>query len=116
VVPECRFARSPQIMGLIVSMIQKKPEINGDMTVREAGKKGGDAVRDKYGPTFYEEIGRKGGEKTKERHGPEFYENIGQKGGNAVKDKYGQGFYEEIGHKGGQKVKRLIEEAKRAER
>jgi general stress protein YciG len=84
------------------------------MTVREAGKKGGDAVRKKYGPSFYEEIGRKGGERTKERHGAGFYGAIGQKGGNAVKDKYGTGFYEEIGHKGGQKVKRLIEEAKKA--
>ena len=88
----------------------------GEMSVREAGKRGGDAVRAKYGPSFYEEIGRKGGEVTKERHGAEFYENIGQKGGNAVKDKYGPGFYEEIGHKGGQKVKRLIEEGKRAAR
>jgi len=84
------------------------------MTVREAGKKGGDAVRKKYGPSFYEEIGRKGGERTKERHGAGFYGSIGQKGGNAVKDKYGTGFYEAIGHKGGQKVKRLIEEAKKA--
>jgi len=84
------------------------------MTVREAGKRGGDAVRKKYGPSFYEEIGRKGGERTKELHGNGFYGSIGQKGGNAVKDKYGTGFYETIGHKGGQKVKRLIEEAKKA--
>ena len=87
---------------------------NSAMTVREAGKRGGDAVRKKYGPSFYEEIGRKGGERTKERHGNGFYGSIGQKGGNAVKDKYGTGFYEAIGHKGGQKVKRLIEEAKKA--
>lgn len=84
-----------------------------EMTVREAGKRGGDAVRAKYGPSFYEEIGRKGGKSTKQRHGPQFFEAIGQKGGNAVKDKYGQTFYEEIGHKGGQKVKKLIAEAKK---
>jgi general stress protein YciG len=100
--------------GNCISMTTKQKDRNGDMTVREAGKKGGDAVRNKYGPSFYEAIGRKGGETTKERHGAGFYENIGQKGGNAVKDKYGQAFYEEIGHKGGQKVKRLIEEAKRS--
>lgn len=85
----------------------------GDMSVREAGKKGGDTVRDRYGSGFYEEIGRKGGEATRERHGAGFYESIGQKGGRVVKEKYGADFYEKIGHKGGQKVKKLIAEAKK---
>ncbi|MBV8244281.1 MAG: general stress protein B [Candidatus Eremiobacteraeota bacterium] len=85
----------------------------GEMSVREAGKKGGNTVRDRYGSGFYEEIGRKGGKATRERHGAEFYETIGQKGGKVVKDKYGPNFYEEIGHKGGQKVKKLIAEAKK---
>jgi uncharacterized protein len=85
----------------------------GEMSVREAGKKGGDTVRQRYGSGFYETIGRKGGQSTRERHGAEFYEAIGQKGGRVVKDKYGAEFYEEIGHKGGQKVKKLIAEAKR---
>jgi general stress protein YciG len=88
-------------------------EPGGEMSVREAGKKGGDTVRERYGSGFYEAIGRKGGQATRERHGAAFYETIGQKGGKVVKDKYGSDFYEEIGHKGGQKVKRLIEEAKR---
>jgi general stress protein YciG len=90
---------------------------NGDapkreMSVREAGKKGGDTVRDRYGSTFYEDIGRKGGKATRDRHGVEFYESIGQKGGKVVREKYGSDFYEEIGHKGGQKVKKLIAEAR----
>lgn len=67
---------------------------SGDMSVREAG--------------------RKGGETTAERHGHEFYEEIGRKGGVKVRDEYGVQFYEEIGHKGGQKVRELIEEGKRA--
>jgi general stress protein YciG len=87
----------------------EKPE----MSVREAGKKGGETVRKRYGSTFYEEIGRKGGKATRDRHGVEFYESIGQKGGKVVKDKYGADFYEEIGHKGGQKVKKLIADAKK---
>lgn len=91
---------------------QKAP--SGDMSVREAGKKGGDTVRERYGPSFYETIGRKGGQATRERHGAQFYETIGQKGGRVVKDKYGSDFYEEIGHKGGQKVKQLIAEAKKS--
>ena len=86
----------------------------GEMSVREAGKKGGDTVRDRYGSGFYEKIGRKGGQVTRERHGAEFYETIGQKGGKVVKSKYGSDFYEEIGHKGGQKVKQLIAEAKKS--
>ncbi len=87
---------------------------NGQMSVREAGKKGGDAVRERYGSGFYEQIGRKGGQVTRERHGQGFYEAIGQKGGRVVKERYGADFYEEIGHKGGQKVKQLIEQAKKA--
>ena len=93
----------------------KRPSGGADreMSVREAGKKGGDTVRDRYGSGFYEEIGRKGGKATRDRHGVEFYESIGQKGGKIVKEKYGPDFYEEIGHKGGQKVKKLIAEAKK---
>ena len=39
----------------------KAAKFDGEMSVREAGKKGGDTVRDRYGAGFYEEIGRKGG-------------------------------------------------------
>ena len=55
------------------------------MTVREAGKKGGDVVKSKYGAEFYVEIGRKGGESTKRRYGSQFYEAIGHKGGQRMK-------------------------------
>ncbi|GAC1328409.1 MAG: hypothetical protein NVSMB14_18440 [Isosphaeraceae bacterium] len=94
---------------------QSEKASGGEMSVREAGKKGGDTVRDRYGPEFYTNIGRKGGQATRERHGSEFYESIGQKGGQVVKAKYGADFYEEIGHKGGQKVKQLIAEAKKGQ-
>jgi general stress protein YciG len=95
-----------------------KRKTGGGMTVREAGQKGGETVKRKYGPEFYETIGRKGGEATKLAHGHEFYETIGKKGGKkggeATRDRYGPAFYEEIGQKGGQKVKQLIEEGKKA--
>lgn len=39
----------------------KQPK--GDMTVREAGHKGGEKVAKQRGHEFYEEIGHKGGEK-----------------------------------------------------
>ena len=58
---------------------------SGGMSVREAGKLGGDRVKAKYGSEFYETIGRKGGEVTKGKYGPSFYEKIGQKGGQKPK-------------------------------
>ena len=68
----------------------------GGMTVKEAGHKGGERTKERYGEGFYEEIGRKGG----------------KIGGEATKERYGGSFYEDIGHKGGQKVKELIERGK----
>jgi len=71
----------------------------GDMTVSEAGRRGGEKTAETHGHEFYEEIGRMGG----------------QKGGETTSERYGHEFYEEIGHKGGQKVKELIEEGKKSE-
>lgn len=69
--------------------IQDQPQgaSSTGMTVREAGKRGGDRVKAKYGTEFYEAIGRKGGEATKEKYGASFYEVIGQKGGQKLKRK-----------------------------
>ena len=66
-------------------MASSEQEISGGMSVREAGKRGGDRVKAKYGSEFYEAIGRKGGEATKTKYGPAFYEEIGQKGGQKLK-------------------------------
>jgi general stress protein YciG len=68
----------------------------GAMTVREAGQKGGETTKERYGEEFYEQIGRRGG----------------KIGGETTKERYGGSFYEDIGHKGGQKVKELIERGK----
>jgi general stress protein YciG len=88
------------------------------MSVREAGQKGGEAVKKKYGPEFYKKIGQKGGQATKATHGHDFYEAIGKIGGKiggeATRSRYGPAFYEGIGHQGGQKVKALIEQGKKA--
>ena len=67
----------------------------GGMTVKQAGQKGGEKVKEERGPEFYAEIGHKGGQKVKEDRGPEFFS--------------------EIGHKGGQKVKDLVEKGKEQE-
>jgi uncharacterized protein len=99
-------------------MATKNQKPSEGMTVREAGRKGGQTVKQRYGSEFYERIGRKGGEATKHSHGHEFYENIGKlggkKGGEATRNRYGPKFYETIGQIGGQKVKKLIEEGKKA--
>ena len=39
----------------------KSEEEKGEMTVEEAGQKGGEITSRKYGHDFYEEIGHKGG-------------------------------------------------------
>jgi general stress protein YciG len=48
---------------------------------KEAGRKGGEAVKRKYGKQFYREIGRKGGDTVKQERGSEFYAEIGRRGG-----------------------------------
>jgi general stress protein YciG len=73
-------------------------EKKGNMTVKEAGHKGGEKTAETHGREFYERIGHKGGEKTAETHGKKFYEQIGHKGG----------------EKGGQRVKELIDKGKEA--
>jgi uncharacterized protein len=55
----------------------------GKMTVGEAGRKGGETVKKKYGPEFYSEIGKKGGEKGggKTQEEVRRYEQIKARGG-----------------------------------
>src|SRR5262249_45132882 len=86
-----------------------------EMTVREAGKKGGTIVSQRYGKEFYEEIGKKGGSTTKNKYGADFYGQIGKKGGQTTSERHGPEFYEKIGNKGGRGVKELTEGAKAGE-
>ena len=51
---------------------------------REAGKKGGEKVKEERGEEFYQAIGREGGEARKEELGTEGYQEMGRKGGEAV--------------------------------
>ena len=72
---------------------------DGGMSVRDAGRKGGEARRAQLGQDGYAQLGRKGGQATAASHGSAFYRAIGQKGGEV----------------GGQRVRELVEEGKRFE-
>ena len=57
-----------------------KLECMTEISVKEAGKKGGRTTLERYGHDYFKTIGRRGGQKTKERYGHLFSEN-GRKGG-----------------------------------
>ncbi len=43
-----------------------KRETKGEISVREAGRRGGTTTKERHGPEFYREIGHKGGQKVRE--------------------------------------------------
>ena len=55
-------------------------EVSNGISVREAGRRGGIATRDRHGIEFYRQIGAKGGESTKKLYAHLFTE-FGKKGG-----------------------------------
>jgi len=66
---------------------------------KEAGRKGGEAVKKKYGPSFYRQIGRKGGETVKRDRGSDFYAEIGRRGGEMRSTRMKQRKAEELKNK-----------------
>ena len=60
------------------------PADDGNMSVREAGRKGGKTTRARYGAEFFQEIGAKGGKAVSERYSNEHFREIGRKGGRRV--------------------------------
>jgi general stress protein YciG len=60
------------------------PPTEGNMSVREAGRKGGRTTRARYGAEFFQEIGAKGGKAVSERYSNEHFREIGRKGGRRV--------------------------------
>jgi uncharacterized protein len=60
------------------------PRDDGNMSVREAGRKGGKTTRARYGAEFFQEIGAKGGRTVSERYSNEHFREIGRKGGRRV--------------------------------
>ena len=77
----------------------------GPVAGSEQAKRGGQAVRDKYGSAFFAQIGKKGGAAMKQR-GPAYFAEIGRKGGEATKQKHGSELYTRAGKAGGAAKKR----------
>src|SRR5260370_40013356 len=70
------------------------------MTTSEAGRKGGKAVRDKYGEDYYRRIGQIGGTTLKEKRGSDYYRTIAKKDRRANVDKYGAEHFAAMGIQG----------------
>ncbi len=70
-----------------------------EITVREAGVKGGTVRRD--GGADYAAMGKKGGRETLGRRGHEFYQEIGRRGGAATAATHDRAHYQAMGAKGG---------------
>lgn len=87
------------LAGRICRRCFKERKFINKMTTEEAGRKGGLAVKKKYGKNFYRDIGKLGGVVTKRKYGLAHYEKMGEKGGNAVLKKYGKEFYVQMGRR-----------------
>jgi uncharacterized protein len=79
---------------------EKTARKRGPKPGTEAAKRGGNAVKAKYGADFFGTMGKKGGAITKTK-GPAFFEEIGRKGGKTTSVRHGTDFYRRIGRKGG---------------
>jgi general stress protein YciG len=86
--------------------MSSKERKKGEMTVQEAGRRGGERTSETHGSEFYSEIGRKGGPKGGA-------ERAKQHAGTPEAE--GKMSLEEAGQKGGQRVRKLIAEGKEHE-
>lgn len=77
------------------------PRRRGPRAGTENARRGGMAVREKYGHDFFAKIGAMGGKKVRERRGPDFYADIGRLGGQRTRETLGVEHYERIGRMGG---------------
>jgi general stress protein YciG len=82
---------------------QVKPR--GEMTVREAGRRGGRKVREERGLEYYAAIGRVGGHSLLETRGREHFVEMAKAGGAATIEKYDAEYFVEIGKAGGAAIK-----------
>lgn len=81
----------------------------------ENARRGGTAVRDKYGREHFATIGAKGGRMARDQNGADFYATIGRLGGLATRDAHGIEHYERIGRMGGLRLHKRERKAQNAE-
>ena len=89
--------------------VEKVGKKRGPVAGTEEARRGGEAVRKKYGREFYSRIGKKGGDTVRREHGSEFYAEIGRKGGEQTKNRQGSEFYARIGRIGGQRNRARVQ-------
>ena len=94
--------RSDEPSDRALSSYPQAMDNKSDMTVRQAGRKGGKHTATKHGPEFYREIGRRGGQARKKQLGAGGYADLGRKGGEARKGQLGSEGYAQLGRKGGE--------------
>jgi general stress protein YciG len=85
-----------------VAEMNRTPGKRGPKPGTAEARRGGEAVRAKYGREFFSSIGKKGGDTVRREHGSDFYAKIGKKGGETTKARQGHEFYARIGKKGGE--------------
>ena len=56
-----------------------------EMTVSEAGRKGGKTTAKRHGSGFYKQIGKMGGDANAKNHDRAHFQKLGRKGGAVVK-------------------------------
>ena len=90
---------------------------NDDRNQDEDAGTGGKRQRGGFtdNPDLAREAGKKGGDLVKERHGREHYERIGRQGGEALRESWGWEFLPEIGRRGGVKRGQNAAEKKASE-
>ena len=92
-----------------IEKIEKTGKKRGPVAGTEEARRGGEAVRKKYGREFYSRIDKKGGDTVRREHGSEFYAEIGRKGGEQTKNRQGSEFYARIGRIGGQRNRARVQ-------
>jgi hypothetical protein len=79
----------------------RRPGSRGPLPGTESARKGGLALRVRYGEAHFARMEAKGGQRVRDERGPAFYAQIGRLGGSATRDRHGLEYYSRIGRQGG---------------
>lgn len=98
-------AASPETRARVASLggQERAKDIEG---LTEAGRKGGELVKERYGKKFYHRIGLRGGGVVAKKYGKDYFAAIGKEGGSALVEKHGTEHMAAIGRIGGKQPKK----------